>query len=227
MTFEKLRLLQIPFFPKSAGWYYQQFLKLGVSFLEEITDNYVVLDADTIFLKQPEFFDEHGRFIFVKAEEYHKPYFDTYEKIIGEKAKRDFSFISQYMIFNKTIVQEMCLKIESNFNNIDSWNWHIIKNLIGDGGNLFSEYETYGHYIKANYAERGVFVDIPWLRDGSQLFKSTFPSSRKIESLASQYNFVSIELKANSVLGKFKKKLFSKFYPRYKYLMNALSLPAH
>ena len=49
---DDLKKVNLPFFPKRAGWYYQQLLKLAISNVENISENYVVLDADTIILKK-------------------------------------------------------------------------------------------------------------------------------------------------------------------------------
>ncbi|MFK2341778.1 hypothetical protein ACIXN4_11250 [Bacteroides fragilis] len=52
MTLNQLSKLSLPFFPKRSGWYFQQFLKLGISKLDDLSENYLVLDADTIFCKE-------------------------------------------------------------------------------------------------------------------------------------------------------------------------------
>jgi hypothetical protein len=223
MSFSELKTLKIPYFPQNAGWYFQQLLKIGAAFESSITDNYVVVDADTVFLIEPTFIDEQGRFLFVKAEEYHEDYFINYKRLFNEEPNREFSFISQYMVFNKDLVKAICTKIENNFVGNDSWYWKIMHNLEGEGGNLFSEYETYGHFVKNHYPDQAIFIDIPWLREGSVVLGSTFPNIKKIDSLRSKYHFISIELKSDNIYGKIKKALFSKIYPKYKYLKNCIN----
>jgi hypothetical protein len=215
MSFNQLKRLNLPFFPKNAGWYFQQLLKIGVAFENSITENYVVVDADTIFLVKPTFIDDEGHFLFVKADEYHAPYFLNYKRLLKEEPNREFSFISQFMVFNKDLVREMCSQIENNFEGTDRWNWKIMHNITGVDGNLFSEYETYGHFIKNHYPERAKFIELPWLRDGTTALGSIFPSVGQINLLRNKYNYISIELKADSIYGKIKKVFFCKTYPIY------------
>ena len=218
MTLNQLSKLSLPFFPKRSGWYFQQFLKLGISKLDDLSENYLVLDADTIFLQRIPLFD-NGRFVFTKAQEYHKPYFENYINLLKESPSREFSFISQYMLFNKNIVTEMLNKIESNFNFENHWNWIIINNLLGDDASLFSEYETYGNYIKNHYPEKVCFLDLKWLREGSKVLGSLFPKIEDIEKLHGYY-FVSFELNTvgASFFTKVKKHLFCFLYPRFSFL---------
>jgi hypothetical protein len=218
MKFSDIKKMKLSYFPKIAGWYYQQLLKLGASNLSFLSENYVVVDADTIFLSEPQFFDEIGRFVFSKADEYHKPYFDTYENLLKESPNREFSFIAQYMIFNKKFVKEMFSLIEENFQNQNSWNWLIMYGLSGDCPQLFSEYETYGHFMKNHHQEKVVFIDIPWLRDGVDELSDMFPTKSKVNSLKNKYKYVSFELRPKSYFGKIKKKIYCRTYPYYKAL---------
>lgn len=213
MTFQQLANVKRPFFPKISGWYFQQFLKLGVSRIDHLSSNYLVVDADTVFLKEPQLFTEDGKFIFVKATEYHKPYFDNYELLMKEDPKRAFSFISQYMIFNKVLLADMFKRIEGNFPNERSWNWAIINNLQGVSAQLFSEYETYGNFVKNNFADRVCFVSHPWLRNGSERLQTMFPSFEKVESLKDEYNYVSFEVRPKSLFEKFTRRMFTQLYP--------------
>lgn len=59
-------------------------LKYQFAFHEPEDDYFLIWDADTIPLRKLEFFDGQGRMLLTKAEEYHPPYFQTYEKILGQ-----------------------------------------------------------------------------------------------------------------------------------------------
>ncbi|MBC7981241.1 MAG: hypothetical protein H7Y36_11825 [Armatimonadetes bacterium] len=213
MALANLREKNLPCFPKRAGWYFQQFLKLGMSKLESISDNYVVVDADTIFLKKLPFSDSEGKYVFTISDEFHQPYFENYALLMNEKANREFSFISQYMVFNKAIVNSIVTKIEMNFNYSKDWYWLIIENIEGDGASLFSEYETYGHYVKSHYPERSSYLKAPWLRLESNSFLSYFPTRRAIASLPEEYYYVSYEQRANTISGKITKRLCKTVIP--------------
>ncbi|MCV9931273.1 DUF6492 family protein [Flavobacterium sp. LS1R47] len=215
-----LESLELPFFPKRSGWYFQQLLKLGVSNIDSLNENYIVIDADTVFLNHISFINEKNQFVFLKATEFHEPYFENYKVLLNEEPNREFSFISQYMVFNKMIVKEFFAHIEKQFKNTSTWNWTIMNNLKGNDGSLFSEYETYGHYIKNHYPEKCVFITKKWLRDGSVYLKTTSPSLNDVNKFSEEYCLVSFELKSSGYLNKLRKTFFHKFYPYYNYLFN-------
>jgi hypothetical protein len=214
MTLKDLKKIKLPYFPKRAGWYYQQFLKLAVSKLHYISENYVVLDADTIILKKINFI-ENNKFIFLKATEYNESYFINYQNLLNEDPNREFSFISQCMIFNKKLVHELLNKITSRFNNSESWNWIIVNNLIGTGASLFSEYETYGHYLKNHYKEKCNFINLSWIRNGSILIGTMFPNFKQLENLKNNYFLVSFEHQETRFLPKIYKHTICKTYPYF------------
>lgn len=212
--------LQLPFFPNRSGWYFQQLLKLGISNINSLSENYVVIDADTIFLKPITFINEYNQFVFLKATEYHMPYFENYKALLNEEPNREFSFISQYMVFNKTIVKMLCTDIEKQMANSTTWNWAIMNNLKGESGSLFSEYETYGHYIKNHFPEKCVFVTMNWLREGSAHLDTTAPSLKDVNKFSEEYCLVSFELQSSGYLNKLKRFFFHKLYPYYNYFLN-------
>ena len=192
MTFQKLRGLSLPGFPGAAGWYFQQLLKFSFCHRGVPGDYYLIWDADTIPLRPLEFFDRQGRMIFTTADENHSPYFDTYRNLLGEEPHREFSFIAQHMIVEKKILREILNRIETRLPGPESWAWKIMRNLVGDGTNLFSEYETLGHYVKNHYPDRAVYRRMAWLRDGS-LRVGGMPSVTDLDRLGREYDFAAFE----------------------------------
>ena len=87
----------------------------------------------------------------------------------------------------------MLARIEANFPESGSWAWKIMHHLVGEGGNLFSEYETLGHYVKAHYPERASFRELSWLREGA-LGSYGAPSQKYLERLARDYYFAAFEV---------------------------------
>ena len=73
----------------------------------------------------------------------------------------------------------------------ESWAWKIMRHLEGTTRNLFSEYETLGHFIKNHYAERAVYRKLAWLRDGA--LKTAVPSQKDLTRLSQHYDFVAFE----------------------------------
>lgn len=192
MTLQQLRALEEPGFPQGAGWYFQQLLKFAFAFQKVEDNHYLIWDADTVPLRPMEFFDEQGRMLFTTAEEFHPPYFQTYEKLLGHDPRREFSFISQHIIIRKSILRELLGTIEKKIPGDGDWAWKIMRHLQGEGTNRFSEYETFGHYIKNIHPQAAVFRQLPWSRDGSRL-ASSHPSTSDLERLAVNYTFISFE----------------------------------
>jgi hypothetical protein len=195
MTYGDLAKYDHPVFPRMTGWFFQQFLKFSHAFEEMEDDYYLIWDADTVPLRPIDFFDDQGRMLVVPAEEHHTPYFDTYRSLLGEEPNRAFSFISQHLIIQKSVLREMLAKITERAGMSESeWAWAVIRGLAGKGYNLFSEYETYGHYLKNHYPGRMAVRQLPWLREGTEHFG--FPPSKAVlEQLAQDYAYVSFESK--------------------------------
>jgi Family of unknown function (DUF6492) len=192
MTLRQLREMPFPFFPQGAGWYYQQFLKFAFLNVSNSDSHYLIWDADTVLLKPIPFFDEHGRALYTKAAEHHRPYFQTFEQLFGTPASREFSFISQHQIIDKSILREMLGEIESRHPQASDWTWAVMSNLRGEGSNLFSEFETYGHYAKWKHPEAMAFRDLAWTRNGERLAGYP-PDPLMMDQLAAKYSFASFE----------------------------------
>ena len=192
MTLALLKKLRLPGFPQGAGWYFQQLLKYSFCRLEPEDDYYLIWDADTVPLRPMEFFDAEGRMLFTIADEEHASYFDSYRALLGEEPRREFSFIAQHMIVQKSILREMLHRIEARFPGDESWAWKIMRNLPGGDTNLFSEYEMLGHFVKNHYPARFAFRQLPWLREGSRRV-SGLPDAEDLATLANEYHFAAFE----------------------------------
>jgi hypothetical protein len=217
VTLDRLRSFALPGLPQGAGWYLQQFDKLAFSFRPSSDDYYLIWDSDTIPLRPLEFFDAEGKMCFTISGEEHPPYFETYRKLLREEPHREFSFISQHMIVQKSIVREMLAKIEANVSGDDSWAWKIMRQLEGTHPNLFSEYETLGHYLKANYPERATYRRLPWSREAALETKGV-PSAADLARLTEKYFYATFE-SGQMPLRKFLKDLrsFVRGKPAFRY----------
>ena len=222
LTLRYLRSLALPGLPNGAGWYLQQLDKLAFSFRPSTDDYYLIWDSDTIPLRPLEFFDPQGRMCFTISDEEHAPYFENFRHLIGQEPHREFSFISQHIIVQKSIVREMIGKIEINFPGPESWGCKIMQNLKGAHVNLFSEYETLGHYVKTNYPERATYRRLPWLREAA-LETRGLPSAADLAQLAENYFFASFESQ-QMPLRKFildVRRLLTPGTPAFRYKSNA------
>ena len=174
------------------GWYFQQLLKFQFAFQDEADDHYLIWDADTVPLREMNFFDDQGRMIFTIADWHNQAYFDTYEKLLGEHPHREFSFITQHMIVRKSVLREMLGLIERRFAGPENWAWKIMRNLGGEGYKRFSEYETYGHFIKNHYPQLAIYRRLPWLHEGGTRI-GLKPTAGDLDQLKEHYYFVAFE----------------------------------
>ena len=192
MTLEALRRLKLPGFPRGAGWYFQQLLKLDAAARDPAGEYCLIWDADTVLLRPMNLFDDEGRVYFTVADEFHPPYFETYEQLLGEPAQREFSFITQHIVVHRPTLRMMLAAIDRHCPGNDGWAWKIMRNLRGAGTNCFSEYETYGHFVKARFPDRAAFRRLPWTRDGTRL-ASFHPTEEELARLAQDYAFAAFE----------------------------------
>lgn len=194
MTIGGVRDLKAPGFPKIAGWYFQQLLKLQFAFVEPEEDFYLIWDADTVPLRPMRFFDPDGRMLLTQASEYHAPYFETYRRLLGTEPHREFSFIAQHMLVQKSVAREMLAAIERHVPGEDGWAWKIMRTLPTDQGlQTFSEYETYGHYIKNHYPDRVRWISRQWLRESTFHTGRPVPSAEELQALAERYDYAAFE----------------------------------
>jgi hypothetical protein len=137
-----------------AGWIFQQLLKLNADMLT--TQNYLlVLDADTVLIR-PHCFIDRQRCLLHFSDEYHQPYFPTYQKLTGLSKRYPLSFVCQYMLFNRERLAELKQEIQ----NTTGMEWYraIIAVLDQEEMSSFSEFETYGNYMVYRH-RREVFME--------------------------------------------------------------------
>ncbi len=137
------------------GWYLQQLLKLYAGFyIPNILDKYLVIDADTFFLKKTMFIS-NSKCLYNYGTEYHKPYFNHMTKLHESFTKVDSnkSGICHHMIFETKFIKEIINLVESTHN--DLFYNVFLKNvdtsdIIASGA---SEYEIYFNYILKHYPD--------------------------------------------------------------------------
>ena len=132
---------------KRNGWYLQQLLKLYAGLvIPGILDKYLVIDADTFFLK-PTIFYKNGKCMYNYSTENHLPYFTHLQKLHPDLRKMDNfkSGICHHMIFETLYIKEMFNMIEKKHN--DKFYKIFLKNVTEKEGSGASEYELYFNYI--------------------------------------------------------------------------------
>ena len=148
-------------------------------------------------------FSNDGKPIFDVKTEYHKPYFITLKKIFPELGKKyKYSFISEHMIINTNLMKNMIKRIAFNKNLIgNTWyekiiNYIDINDLPKSG---FSEFETYGTFVKEYYKQIYDIRNWKSLRLRKEIEKlhlnSSFLTENDIKNISKNYNAISFESK--------------------------------
>ena len=78
---------------------------------------------------------------------------------------------------------------------------------------MFSEYETYGHYIKNHYPNNCSFIELKCSRYGSNLIKSIYPTTKDLEYFEKNYDIVSFEHQEERFFYKIRNYFLIKSYP--------------
>jgi hypothetical protein len=145
-----------------SGWLLQQFIKIGASYaITNLSNNYVVIDADVVFLRPVEFFrDDRSLMCYGKGG--FEPDYLCCEKLLGQKVCRDYSFVTHHMPINKQLIIELLEDIEKRFEK--RW-YDAAIDCFADKNLRFSEYQLYGQFLfdkhkdkfrlrKLNYLEK-------------------------------------------------------------------------
>jgi len=181
----------LPKQPRRAGWYLQQFLKLGFGQYAHVP-RYVIWDADTVMLRPP-VLEKDGKVVMNTAKEYHQPYFDTFRRLLGVAPVLPRSMISQYMRIDSAVCLQMQQEISARGQG-DGWIEVLLRGLPGTSISEFSEYETYANYL-AHINPAGIELQTSkWFRYGSEIFPDQESVSlEQIEKRFAGYGYVAFE----------------------------------
>ena len=206
--FQTINESQISF--ARRGWYIQQLIKLKLAKqYSELGFNVVIWDADTIPIQQIRFFDGDKINLF-SSSEFHPPYFETIEKLLGLKKTLKKSFIAQSIAMSHEIATDFYEYVEEKHNK--DWLTAIIHCIDFTQGNAFSEYETLGTFMLDRYSDRVSVNNKLWIRSGKKLFVSA-KHAEKYLIVFKIFNFHHITFEhwqKKSLLRKFKLPRFMK-----------------
>lgn len=133
------------------GWYLQQFLKLYAgNIIPGILERYLVIDADTCFLKPTYFITNDNKCIYTTGTEYHEPYFSHMNRLHPSLKKiYPLSGISHHTLFETKIINNLIKMVENYHNNEKSF-WELYLENIDPLHHKYSataENEIYFTYI--------------------------------------------------------------------------------
>jgi hypothetical protein len=162
-----------------SKWVYQQFLKLlSARVISELSDSYVIVDSDTIFLRDVYF--ESDKFYYCKAQEYHLPYLQPTKILLDVEQTIGFSCISHHMIFNKEKLQSLLESVEMKFGG-KPFVECVLDIIDYNEASCLSEWDLYANYMILNYPEmceqrQLIWEDISFIPVKSHLedFKENF-----------------------------------------------------
>jgi FkbM family methyltransferase len=146
------------------GWYLQQLLKLYAGIvIPDILDKYLVIDADTFFLK-PTTFIENNKCLYNYSKEYHIPYFEHMKRLNKNliKVDKNKSGICHHMIFETKYIKELFKIIENEYN--DTF-YNVFLKLVDDKDKEksgASEYEIYFNFMLNNYNDNIIIRELDW-----------------------------------------------------------------
>jgi hypothetical protein len=200
---------------RNAGWYFQQFLKMGMSAYEGIAPHYLIWDSDTIMLQPMRFFTDDGKVLMSQSQEHHEPYFRAIKILLGNIKLAPFSFITEHMMVNISFMQELLGKIANGSSLTGDWVWRILDSIefefLAHSG--FSEFETYGNFVYSYHQDSIMPRKIPSARHGAEIY-GLYPNKYDLFRLSKKYQYVSFERRYYSKLG----VIFNKFLSRLFYL---------
>ena len=158
-------------FRKRLSWYYQQILKISfmINFVNEKKQNIIIWDADTVLLKEIDFYSENRSINYGTFNEFHKQYYVTNQKILNTIPKYFISFLNQFI---SGTVEEVLLFEKNLFKNIKIEKQNlpiklsklILKNIfLGHkvyNGSMFSEFELIGqsNYLHNNIKQKPILT---------------------------------------------------------------------
>jgi len=156
------------------GWYLQQLLKLYAGLIiPNILDKYLVIDADTFFLK-PTLFYKDDKCLYNYGSEYHLPYFEHMKKIYPELKKMDSSKsgICHHMMFETKYIKQLFNIVENKHN--DLFYNVFLKNVNDYENSGASEYEIYFNYMIYNHLDEIIIRKLNWINTNKLILDSNY-----------------------------------------------------
>ncbi|MEG1728252.1 MAG: DUF6492 family protein [Bacteroidaceae bacterium] len=127
-----------------SGWIFQQLLKLSGTMGD--CEHFLVIDADNILIAPHTFFTSDHKYVFYQSKEFHAPYHQIAQQLIGALSIPLLSYVDHKMLFSKAILAKLKARITEKASQ-ESWDKIILKNLDTNEMSSFSEYETYGMFV--------------------------------------------------------------------------------
>ena len=148
-----------------AGWYFKQLMNLYAHrVITNITDKFLLLDCDTLFINEVSMIDEEGKSLYSTGSENHRPYFEHMKKLIPglDRQIPEKSGIVHHLMVEKKYLDEIIQKVEE-IHKKDFWK--VMMELIDKNeihGSGFAEYEIYFNYMLKYHPDKIKLRDLRW-----------------------------------------------------------------
>ncbi|WP_373230306.1 DUF6492 family protein [Cohnella sp.] len=126
-----------------SGWLFQQLLKMSGDTLCS-SEYFLAIDADTLLIR-PHLFRTGKKTVFYCRKWSQPEYFKTYRRLLGKKPSSTSSFVTHYMLFNKSKLAQLKRTLKSKHQT--SWYKAILSKMDKSKQFAFSEFETYGNFL--------------------------------------------------------------------------------
>jgi hypothetical protein len=170
-----------------SGWIYQQIVKLLTArAIPELTDSFVIVDSDTIFVKDVSF--DIDKFYYTSSpEKYHSPYLQPIMTLLNVDKTIGFTVTAHHGIYHKAKLEEMLSGIEERFGMpfTDALLSILDYGEVTNEGSAFNEQDLYANYMILKYPEMSVRRDLRWLNI------PFIPDQEYLNKTKQEYDFVS------------------------------------
>ena len=100
------------------------------------------------------------KYVFHRSGQHHLAYFVTFEKLLGYRPQREPSYIVNYMIMNRSLIEELIERIEDRGHG-RPWHAIILDSIDLNQPSSFSEFETYGYYMSRFHPDLFTSIRVP------------------------------------------------------------------
>jgi hypothetical protein len=162
------------------NWIYQMLLKL----FQNVTanDNYLILEADCLILKNLEFFEDDKTTFYLGMDQNHQPYFN-FNRLFGFGREYNHSFISDFMMYDKKLVKDLLTK--TGCNSVDDF-LELIYRTVTDQC-YPADYELYGNFCYKYHTDKVTFKHVNYNFSARDCSISPNWSDEEIQNLIKQY----------------------------------------
>jgi hypothetical protein len=178
-----------------VGWHYQQLLKLYASFvIPNISENILILDADTVFYRKVQFFSPEGLPLYnlskdkdLEQSDFQQSTFQNIIRILPEigsnfpESFRNISGVCHHMLFQRHILAELMKRVEDKNSNNEKFYKIFLENR--EGYCDIAEYNLYFYFLISCYPKN---YQIRILK-----YKNTAKFHPWIERLRKKYHYCS------------------------------------